>query len=289
VREGDVVKLGDLLVELDCIDQQAALIEANAQLGEAQSNFNAAKSNVNSASQNAMGASENVSVAKSGVDALKTQAELARIELERDQELVNRGALTQSALDESRSKHDSLLSQIAQQSAVESMNKNQAGALWASGSGAKAQASAASSNITVAKAAVVRAELSVTECKLYAPRNAMVVTRNLEPGEPVVAGSNVLAMTDVTDARMRFYIPNSELAAAAPGRKTHVIADAYPGQTFEGTIFYVSPRAEFTPRNVQTREDRERLVYAVEVRIPNADMRLRSGMPVEVTIDGSWQ
>ena len=199
------------------------------------------------------------------------------------------GALAQSALDEARSKHLALVNQIAEQNAIESMNKNQAGALRASGTGAKSQAAAADSNVTAARAAVARAEISVTECKLLAPRDAMVVSRNLEPGEAVVSGTNVLALTDVTEARTRFYLPNAELAAAAPGRKARVVADAYPGQTFEGTIFYVSPRAEFTPRNVQTREDRERLVYAVEVRIPNADMRLRSGMPVEVAIEGSWQ
>ena len=66
-----------------------------------------------------------------------------------------------------------------------------------------------------------------------------------------------------------------------------MVADAYPGRVFDGTIYYVSPRAEFTPRNVQTREDRERLVYAVEVRISNPNMALRAGMPVEVTIAAS--
>jgi HlyD family secretion protein len=112
----------------------------------------------------------------------------------------------------------------------------------------------------------------------------MVATRVLEPGEPVQPGSAVLTITDLTEARTRFYLPNAELAAAAPGREVRVRADAYPGQVFAGTIFYVSPRAEFTPRNVQTRDDRDRLVYAVEVRIANPDLRLRSGMPVEVEI-----
>jgi multidrug resistance efflux pump len=192
-------------------------------------------------------------------------------------------------LDEARSRHQALQNQIAEQNALAVMSKNQAGALRASGSGASSQAAAADSNVTAAEAAVARAEISVVECRLLAPRSAMVVSRNLEPGEAVVSGTNVLALTDVTEARTRFYLPNAELAAAAPGRKARVVADAYPGQVFEGTIFYVSPRSEFTPRNVQTREDRERLVYAVEVRIPNADMRLRSGMPVEVAIEGSWQ
>ena len=289
VREGDVVKPGDVLVELDCIDQNAALAQATAQLAAAQENFHAAQSNASSASQNASGASRNVGAASSQVDVLVAQEALTRVELARTEALVRSGTLSQSALDEARSKDAALLSQIAAQNDVESMNKNQAGALRASGAQARSQVGAARDNVTDATAGVARADIAVGECRLVAPRNAMVVTRNLEPGEPVQAGTNVLALTDVTEARTRFYLPNAELAAAAPGRKARVIADAYPGQTFEGTIFYVSPRAEFTPRNVQTREDRERLVYAVEVRIPNADMRLRSGMPVEVQIEGSWK
>jgi HlyD family secretion protein len=289
VREGDAVKRGDVLVELDCIDQQAALVEAKAQLAAARSSLRAAQSNASSVAQNASGASQSVRAARAGVDVLKAQAELARVDLERTEALVARGSLAPSALDDARSKHLALVNQVAEQNAVASANTDQAGALRASGTGALSQAAAADSNVTAAQAAATRAQISVTECTLLAPRDAMVVTRNLEPGEPVEPGTNVLALTDVTEARTRFYLPNVELAAAAPGRKARVVADAYPGQTFEGTIFYVSPRAEFTPRNVQTREDRERLVYAVEVRIPNADLRLRSGMPVAVAIEGSWQ
>lgn len=289
VREGDIVKAGDVLVQLDCIDQEAALDQAKAQLAAAQENLQGAQANASSASQNASGASQNVGAAKSQVEVLNAQEALARVDLERTEELVKSGTLSQSALDEARSRDLALVNQIAGQTDLESMNRNQAGALRASGAGARSQAAAARDNVTEATAGVARANIAVNECKILAPRNGMVVSRNLEPGEAVQSGTNVLALTDVTEARTRFYLPNAELAAAAPGRKVHVVADAYPGQSFEGTIFYVSPRSEFTPRNVQTRADRERLVYAVEVRIPNADLRLRSGMPVEVAIDGSWQ
>ena len=289
VREGDVVKEGDVLVELDCGDPEAGVRQARAKLRASQSNVQAAQANASSASQNASGASHNVRAATSQVDVLKAQDELAILDLARTEELVKRGTLASSALDDARSRHAALVDQIAAQNATESMTKNQAGALWASGRSAQSQTAAAQDNVAAAAADLARAEISVTDCKLLAPRGAMVVSRNFEPGEAVQPGTDVLAMTDVTDARTRFYIPNAELAAAAPGRKVRVVADAYPGQAFEGTIFYVSPRAEFTPRNVQTREDRERLVYAVEVRIPNPDMRLRSGMPVEVAIEGSWQ
>jgi HlyD family secretion protein len=289
VREGDLVKQGDVLVELDCTEGEAASTQLKAQLAAERSTHQAAQSSAISASRNASGASENITAAKSQVDVLKAQEELARVELGRTEELVKRGTLAPSALDEARSKELAVQGQIAEQHAVESMIKNQAGALAASGTEAKSKAVAAEDSVNAASAAVLGAEVAVSECKLLAPRNAMVVSRNFEPGEPVQPGTNVLSLTDLTEARTRFYLPNAELAAAAPGRKVHVVADAYPGQSFEGTIFYVSPRAEFTPRNVQTREDRERLVYSVEVRIPNADMRLRSGMPVEVAIEGSWQ
>ena len=289
VREGDIVKKGDLLVELLCTEQEASFNQANAELKAAQANMHGAQANATSAAQNASGGTQNINVARSQVEVLKAQEDLARVDLARNEELVKSGALPQASLDEARSKDVALRNQIAEQNALELMVKNQAGALQATGTGARSQAAAAQDNVTAATAAVARAQTSVDECKLLAPRDAMVVSRNLEPGEAVQAGTSVLSMTDVTEGRTRFYLPNSELAASAPGRKVRVVADAYPGQTFAGTIFYVSPRAEFTPRNVQTREDRERLVYAVEVRIPNADMRLRSGMPVDVSIEGSWE
>jgi HlyD family secretion protein len=202
---------------------------------------------------------------------------------------VKSDALSSSFLDEARSRYDTLLHQIAAQKASEGAMRAEADAMHTTSNAAAAQALAAHSNVETARAAVARAKVDVDECRLYAPRDAMVATRILEPGEPVQPGASVLTLTDVTEARTRFYLPNDLLAAAAPGRKARVVADAYPGQSFEGTIFYVSPSAEFTPRNVQTREDRERLVYAVEVRIPNADLRLRSGMPVEVSIEGTWK
>jgi multidrug resistance efflux pump len=189
-----------------------------AQLAAEQSTHTAAQSNATSVSRNASGASENISAAKSQVDVLKAQEELARVDLARTEELVKRGTLAPSVLDEARSKELAVQSQIAEQHAVESMIKNQAGALWASGTEAKSKAVAAGDSVMAAKAAVAGAEVAVSECKLLAPRNAMVVSRNFEPGEAVQPGTNVLALTDLTEARTRFYLPNAELAAAAPGR-----------------------------------------------------------------------
>ena len=72
-----------------------------------------------------------------------------------------------------------------------------------------------------------------------------------------------------------------------PGAPAVVVADAWPGERFEGTVRTVSLEAEFTPRNIQTRTDRDRLVYPVEVTVRNRDGKLRAGMPVQVTLTGT--
>jgi HlyD family secretion protein len=84
-----------------------------------------------------------------------------------------------------------------------------------------------------------------------------------------------------------FYLPNAEIGAVKPGARADVVADAWPGESFEGTVRTVSLEAEFTPRNIQTRTDRDRLVYPVEVVVRNRDGKLRAGMPVQVTLPGT--
>jgi HlyD family secretion protein len=153
--------------------------------------------------------------------------------------------------------------------------------------GAAAQASSARSSADAANAALRRAEIQVRECTLRAPRDGIILTRNHEPGEVVLPGARVLTMADIRTVRTTFFLPNADLSHAAPGKEVELIADAYPGEVFRGKILSISSKAEFTPRNVQTREDRDRLVYAVKVTVPNAQLRLRPGMPVEVRIPGT--
>ena len=289
VQEGDAVRTGQTIAELDCTEQNATLAQAQAQLAAATATFEASHAGAVSAAHSASAAAATANAARSQLDALTVQERQAKLDLDRIEKLVSTGAATKAELDATRTRHDALVAQIAAQQAAIDASRDQASALGSSGVASKSQSTAAERNIDVARAAVDRAAVGARECTLVAPRGGIVATRVLEPGEPVQPGSVVVAITDVSEAKTRFYLPNAELAAAAPGRKVRVRADAYPDATFEGAITYVSPRAEFTPRNVQTREDRERLVYAVEVQIPNADLRLRAGMPVEVAIEPPTQ
>lgn len=289
VREGDQVKKGQVLVELDCDAAEARLASAKARLAAAESGFQASRSNAKSAGSTAAAAYGDIKAAGSRLAALQAREKQARLELERDQALLDKGAIAPAVVDDARSRHDILVSQIAEQRASAGVKREHASALSTAKKAAVAQADSAQAEIDAARAQVEAATVDVGECRLTAPRDGIIATRDMEPGEAVQPGSVVLTLTDLAQARARFYLPNDELSAAAPERKVSVVADAYPKRTFAGTIAYVAPRAEFTPRNVQTREDRERLVYAVEVRIPNRKLLLREGMPVQVTIDGSWE
>lgn len=289
VHEGDMVREGDVLVELDSSEADAELQQAVAQLRQAQAGLEAARANAESANRNAAAAHGNISAAESQLAALQSQEALARSVLERDEALLSQGIVSQATVDVERSKHDVLVKQVSAQEAAHHSSRDQAQAMSAAGRAAGDQALVAEHNVEVAQAGVASAEVRMRECKLVAPRRGMVASRNFEPGEEVQPGAAILTLTDVSEARTRFFLPNDDLAEAAPGRKVTVVADAYPGEIFSGKILSVSPRAEFTPRNVQTRQDRERLVYAVQVSVPNPSLKLRAGMPVEVRIGGKPQ
>ena len=97
----------------------------------------------------------------------------------------------------------------------------------------------------------------------------------------------LVRLVDLSAPKATFYLPNAEIGAVKPGARATVVADAWPGEEFDGTVRTVALEAEFTPRNIQTRTDRDRLVYPVEVTVRNRDGKLRAGMPVQVTLEGT--
>ncbi len=152
---------------------------------------------------------------------------------------------------------------------------------------ARAQAAAAVAQVRAADAAVARARLLAAECEIRAPRDAEVATLPHEAGELVQPGAVLVRLVDLSEAKATFYLPNAEIGAVRPGARAVVVADAWPGEAFEGKVRTVALEAEFTPRNIQTRTDRDRLVYPVEVTVQNRDGKLRAGMPVQVTLPGT--
>ncbi|HLJ59366.1 MAG TPA: efflux RND transporter periplasmic adaptor subunit [bacterium] len=119
---------------------------------------------------------------------------------------------------------------------------------------------------------------------ITAPRDAVVQTRNVEEGEVVAAGTPLYTLIDLSDIWLRAYVPADQIARVKVGQVAHVSIDSFPGRVFEGRVEEISSRGEFTPGNVQTREDRVKLAFGVKIRLTNSDDRLKPGMPADAEI-----
>lgn len=301
VREGDRVKQGDVVVELDCDEHRALLAQAEAALSGARVELEAADAQealsqvgVRSAKTQVWMAYAAARAAEAQSKVLEVQRGVAHRSAERIEKVHQAGAVSDQLFDQSRSQVAGLDKQIQAISANIEAAKARAMTASTGEQAARVRTQLALLGkkgvlvkIQAAEAQVARARVAVSECTLEAPRNGTVLTRNYEPGEVVLPGSRILTLVDIREVKATFYLPNAELAAAKPGRTVEVRADAHGSKVFKGSIRRVGVEAEFTPRNVQTREDRDRLVYAVEVAVPNPQGLLRPGMPVEITIPGT--
>lgn len=158
--------------------------------------------------------------------------------------------------------------------------------------GARAEAiRRAEADLQHAKAQLSEVDAQLAEEKIEAPADAEVSVMDLHAGEVLAAGKTLATLTRLDDLWTRVYIPERQLARVRVGQKVKVRADAFPGKEFQGTIVQIPSQAEFTPRNVQTPEERSAQVFAIKVRIDNKELLLRGGMNAEVTLppSGSWQ
>ena len=303
VNAGDGVEQGQVLVELDCTEQRALLSQADAALRGAEVALRAAQTSQLLAKQGVRGAKGQLGVTVAAAKAAKEQKEAAKIQRgaaerasKRVQAVHLAGAVSDQTLDRTETELAGLDHQLAALDAnISAAQARSVAAVSARAAAviksqlAEVQISSVEQKIKAAMAAKDRAGVAVAECTLRAPRAGYVLERNFEPGEVVLPGSRVLSLVDISQVRATFYLPNAELKAAEPGRDVEVRADTYGDQVFAGKVLRVGVEAEFTPRNVQTRQDRDRLVYAIEVLIPNSDGLLRPGMLVEITVPGTEQ
>jgi HlyD family secretion protein len=285
VREGGRVRKGDLVVRLDCAEPQALLAEAEARLAASRAQAIAAGAQIQASQRSRVAAGAAQEAASAQASALEAQRDAADRQAKRLAGLP--ADIPESSIDQSRASAAGLGHQTAAAKAQAAASAAQVRSAEVGVRAASAQADAAVAQVRAAEAAVARAALFAGECELRAPRDAEVATLPHEAGELVSPGAVLARLVDLSEVKATFYMPNAELGAVKPGARATVVADAWPGESFEGTVRTVALEAEFTPRNIQTRSDRDRLVYPVEVTVLNRDGKLRAGMPVQVTLAGT--
>lgn len=140
---------------------------------------------------------------------------------------------------------------------------------------------AARAQVEAARTALELTEIQFNYATLSAPFDGIVFSRNMEPGEVVTPGQEVLSVADLSRVDLKVFVNETEIGKIRPGQKVDVRTDTFPDRTYSGTVAYISPQAEFTPKIIQTQKERVKLVYRVKISIPNPDLELKPGMPAD--------
>jgi len=149
---------------------------------------------------------------------------------------------------------------------------------------AKTSYDVAVSQLQLSRASLRTAEVKLKDSIMYAPLSGVVLRKNSEEGETVGAGSMVFTLGDLENPWVKVYVKEDRLGAVKLGQKAEVMVDSYPDKRYEGIVTYISSEAEFTPKNVQTKEERVKLVFGVKVSVKNRNNELKPGMPADVRI-----
>jgi multidrug resistance efflux pump len=168
--------------------------------------------------------------------------------------------------------------------AIAAVNVAQAALDRARAGAAQPEIDARQAQLRQAEAAADLLRLQVDRTTLRAPVSGIVLIRSIHQGEIAAPGIPLLTLGDLDTVRLTIYIAEDAYGQVQLGRKVQVSVDSYPDRTFEGEVVFIAPSAEFTPKDVQTQEERVHLVYAVRVRVPNPEHLLKPGMPADAEI-----
>ncbi|WP_221067192.1 secretion protein HlyD [Methylomagnum ishizawai] len=267
VEEGDAVEPGQGLAELDAQPFRDALAAAEA--GERQARAELEKLRRGYRPQE-------IAEAEQAVRQAEAALEYAAGELGRQGAVVGSGATTRHSYDLARSARDQAAAQWAAARAVWSLRKE---------GYRREDIAIAEAKLAGAEAAVAQARTALADTRLTAPAPAIVLARVREAGSMVNASAPVYTLSLRDPVYVRAYVDEPHLGRVVPGAEVSLQSDS-SGKIYRGRIGFVSPRAEFTPKSVETTELRTDLVYRLRIVVANADPGLRQGMPVTVRVGG---
>lgn len=266
VKEGDAVKQGQLIAELDGTRYEAAVARAQAQVTMQEQVV--ARMHAGSRPEEIAAARARVQAAHAGfTDATQRQTRLQALA---GDEYVSKQQLddVQTAVDTARANLEALQQTLA----------------LAEQGPRKEDIAAAEAKLNADHAALSLAQQELADTKLYAPADGIIQNRILEPGDMASPQQPVYTLALNDPVWVRAYVPEPDLGKVTEGMTAEVMTDSFPGKTYKGWVGHISPTAEFTPKQVQTTDLRTRLVYQIRIFVDNADNELRLGMPATVRI-----
>lgn len=267
VREGDAVRAGQELARLDRTEMLARRQQAAAQAAMARAQLR----ELEIGSRH-----EEIAQARAAADAAAERMSDARRDFARTKRLFEGGAASREAYDKAASALE--LAGAHHRQTVEQLRLVEAGPRHERIEAQRAQ-------LAQAEAAVATADAILANMVVRAPFDGVVTVRHREPGEVLQPGSPVLTIMNPADRWVRIYVPENRLGAIRIGMRATISSDTYRGKGYAGELSFIAPEAEFTPKAVQTTEERVKLVYAVKVRVADdAANDLKPGMPADVRL-----
>ncbi|HEY5123142.1 MAG TPA: efflux RND transporter periplasmic adaptor subunit [Ignavibacteria bacterium] len=266
VKEGDQVKAGDVLLEIDheMLDIQLRQSEAGTEFSDAQ--LKLLKSGARK---------EDIRQSQESVNQAKTNLDQAKQDLERMKTLYETNTVTKKQYDDAASKYDITVAQY--NSSRENYNKIKTLTRPEDIESARANVKKSVANTEAIKK-------NIEDCKVIAPIDGFITQKYVELGENVVPSASLFKISDLKTVKLIIYVTEEELGKVKLGEKADITVDSFKDKVFSGEVIFISSEAEFTPKNIQTPEERTKLVYAVKIQIPNPQFELKSGMPADAKI-----
>lgn len=253
-NEGSFVKAGDVLARMDTDLLESQRRQAQAQLRRAEIAVDTAKAQVKQ--RNAERSAAEATIAQT-----EAQLDAANRRLARSEQLTASRTVSQQVLDDDRAAAKGAEAAVGQA-------KAQLAATEAAIGAAKAQVIDAEAAIEAAKAAIAAIEVEINDATLRAPTDGRVQYRVAEPSEVLGSGGRVLSMVDVSDVYMTFFLPTSQAGRVAIGADARIVLDAAPQYVIPASISFVADVAQFTPKTVETEEERQKLMFRVKAKVP---------------------
>ncbi|MBP7149655.1 MAG: efflux RND transporter periplasmic adaptor subunit [Acidobacteria bacterium] len=263
-REGDSIAAGEPLARIDATDLRLALAAARAERDQAAADL---------ALKLAGNRSEDIAEAAAQVERARADLDGAERELARMEGLLDSGSGTEKSRDDARTRREVAAAQLA--AARERLNRARAGFR-------REEIDAARARVAAADARVAILDEQVRDTNIASPVAGVVTERPVERGELLVPGALVAIVTALDDAWLTAYVGERDLGRIRVGQVAQVVTD--DGQRRDAHVTYIASVAEFTPKNVQTPDEREKLVYRVKLQVPNKDGLFKPGMPAQARI-----
>jgi HlyD family secretion protein len=283
VEEGDFVRAGQLLVQMQTDTLEAELNEARAQRDMAVHDVNASEAQVIAKESLKAAAIATVAVKEANLDG-------AHRRLVRTEELTKQKVTPPQQLDDDRA------SENAAAAAVKAAQADVAAA-EAAIEAARADLVKAKSAVTYDEATIARTEADIRDSALKAPRDGRVQYKVAQEREVLAAGGKVLNMVDLADVYMTFFLPEKEAGHVNMGAESRIILDAAPDLVIPAKVTFVADVAQFTPKTVETKEERQKLMFRIKATIPSDLLRkhltkVKTGLPgvayVKVDPNAQW-